>query len=114
MTKTFTTTPHDFTEHEEELAREQIVQAITDIQEARLSHLHWAEHFEAHPEAEKQYESTGEWDNAKVHREWVEKYDNVLAILARFPQSSMAESLTPEKVTLSMAEFKVKERCRYG
>lgn len=109
------TDPSDFTEQGEELAREQIVHAITDIQEARLSHLHWAEHFEAHPEAEKQYESTGEWDNAKVHREWIEKYDNVLAILARFPFAYLvsndfterAQTIVHEWITLDRNEKQV-------
>lgn len=61
----------------------ELEQAIADIQEARLTHVHWAEHFERHPEAEKDYIETGEWDSAKIHREWEAKYDRVLIMLER-------------------------------
>jgi len=56
--------------------------AIADMREARISHVHWAEHFEAHPEEESRYAQTGEWDTAEIHREWVAKYDRVINLLA--------------------------------
>jgi hypothetical protein len=62
----------------------EIEQAIADIQEARKSHLNWAEYFEQYPEAETQYFETGEWDTAKTHRAWVEKYDRVIRLLSAF------------------------------
>lgn len=55
---------------------------ISAMREARLTHVHWAEHFEQHPELEKQYVETGEWDTAQEHRRWVGIYDAVIAVLA--------------------------------
>lgn len=71
-----------------EAERETIVEAIADMEEAQLSHLHWAEHFEKHPELERQYEATGEWDTAQVHRAWVAKYDKAIRLLALVPFSA--------------------------
>lgn len=57
-------------------------EALIDyMKEARLSHLNWAEHFERHPESEKQYAETREWDTAEVHRKWVAIYDDVIVRL---------------------------------
>ena len=58
-----------------------IKQAIIDMEEDRKSHADWAKYFEQHPEIEAQYMKTGEWDDAKIHRKWVEKYDRVLLLL---------------------------------
>lgn len=55
--------------------------AIADMEFMRRTHLQWAEHFERHPEIERQYVATGDWDDAAEHRRIVAKYDRVLGIL---------------------------------
>ena len=55
---------------------------LIELMEAALvSHRQWAEHFEKHPEVERQYVASGEWDNKETHREYEEAYREVLAIL---------------------------------
>ena len=58
-----------------------IKEAISDVEYMKESHICWAEYFEENPEIEKKYVSTGDWDNAHTHREYVKKYDNILEIL---------------------------------
>lgn len=61
-------------------------QAIADMTYARDSHLKWAEHLEAHVASGvpcAQCEGKPYKLNAAHEREWVAKYDNVLALLAQ-------------------------------
>jgi hypothetical protein len=52
------------------------------MKEARDTHLHWAEHFEAHPELEMEYVASGEWDSAETHRKWEAIYNDVITLLS--------------------------------
>jgi len=61
--------------------KQNIQKAITDIEKMRKTHIQWAEYFEKHPDIERAYIGTGEWDSAKEHRNLVKQYDNVLNIL---------------------------------
>jgi hypothetical protein len=51
---------------------------IQMMETALVSHQQWAEHFEKYPEIERNYVNSGEWDDAKTHREYVEAYRCVL------------------------------------
>jgi hypothetical protein len=48
---------------------------------AQESHRGWADHFERHPELEKLYLKTGEWDDAQTHRKFEKMYGRLLALL---------------------------------
>jgi hypothetical protein len=61
----------------------EVQQAVSDIQAMRQTHVDWAEHFEKHPEIEKQYLATGEWDDAKEHRRIIASYDRVIRLLGQ-------------------------------
>uniref|UniRef100_A0A6M3IXS5 Uncharacterized protein n=1 Tax=viral metagenome TaxID=1070528 RepID=A0A6M3IXS5_9ZZZZ len=63
------------------MKKDKIKIAINDIEKMRRTHIQWAEYFEKYPDIEKKYIETGEWDNAKEHRNLVKQYDNVLNIL---------------------------------
>lgn len=71
----------------DEATREQIVQAITDIQEARESHAQWANHLrnEKHALCAGCDDFAAHIGNAEYHDEWIAKYDNVISVLARVP-----------------------------
>jgi len=58
-----------------------IQKAIIDIEKMRKTHVQWAEYFEKYPDIEKEYIKTNEWDSAKIHRELVQQYNNVLNVL---------------------------------
>lgn len=58
-----------------------IQELINSINEMKRAHLEWAEYFEANPDIEKQYVATGEWADAKKHRDYVNQYDKILNIL---------------------------------
>lgn len=60
---------------------EEVEQIVRDLRMLRESHVGWAEHFEAHPELEKQYIETGEWDDAIEHRRIIGVYDRVIVAL---------------------------------
>lgn len=64
------------------------------IESMQLTHIHWAEYFEANPEKEKEYVATGEWDNAKEHRRIVKIYDEVLLAIAKASQYDCAMAQT--------------------
>lgn len=70
----------------------ELEQAIADMRSARLSHVHWAEHFEQHPEEEQRYVETGNWDSAEIHRIWVAKYDGVIRLLGEMQAGQGANS----------------------
>jgi len=59
----------------------QIEQVITDLGGMKESHKRWAEYFEADLEVEKEYVATGEWDDAKTHREYVAKYERIIDLI---------------------------------
>lgn len=62
----------------------EVAKAIADAEYGRSSHLQWAEHLESHGDsecaecAEKPYKL-----DAKREREWVAKYDRIIALLRR-------------------------------
>ena len=58
--------------------------SIKNVKAMRHSHVFWAEYFEANPDVEKEYVATGEWDNAKEHRNLIDQYDKILDILKSF------------------------------
>ncbi len=58
-----------------------IQESINDVVRMKRIHVQWAEHFETNPDEEKEYVATGEWDTAKEHRKYVEKYNKILNIL---------------------------------
>lgn len=51
---------------------------IGEIERYKQSHIVWADYFEKNPEIEKEYTSTGEWDDAKEHRHIIAVYDEVI------------------------------------
>ncbi len=42
------------------------------------AHISWAKRFDADPEEEADYTSTGEWDSAEKHREYTHKYQKII------------------------------------
>lgn len=76
----------------EQLSREQIIQAITDIEDARESHVEWAAHLRvAHTfECQGCTDHAAHIGTAEYHDEWIAKYDNVIAVLARVPVTAPA------------------------
>ena len=74
-------------ETDEQITHDEVVQAITDMQEGRESHVQWA----AHLRNTKRHDCQGCADHAahigeaRYHDEWIEKYDRVIRLLARVP-----------------------------
>ena len=87
------------------MIREQEIQkAIVDIEKMRGTHIQWAEYFEGNPDIEGAYIGTGEWDSAKVHRDLVKQYDNVLNIL-KF-ENSLVEDFIQNRFGYCFYEIK--------
>jgi len=51
---------------------------ISELEKYKQTHIAWAEYFEQHPEIEKEYLATGEWDTAKEHRRIASVYDDTI------------------------------------
>lgn len=97
----------------DDATREQIVQAITDIQEARESHAQWANHLrnEKHALCEGCDQFAAHIGDAEYHDQWITKYDNVIAVLARVPfattpSSTQARAAAEEIASLSYARHR--------
>lgn len=75
-----------------EPTHDQVVQAITDIQEARESHLQWASHLRQPHTFECQgcEDHAAHIGDAEYHDEWIAKYDNVIYVLAHAPFTAVA------------------------
>jgi len=67
--------------------KQNIQKAINDIDKMRKTHIQWAEYFEKYPDIEKKYIATNDWDNAEIHRDLIQQYDNVLNILNNLKES---------------------------
>lgn len=69
---------------EDRLSREQVVQAITDIQEARESHVQWANHLrnEKHTLCDGCDQFAAHIGDVAYHDDWIAKYDNVIKVLS--------------------------------
>ena len=63
------------------ITKEDVLASIKDVYEMRLTHEQWAAYFENNPAIEKRFVKTGDWDSAKIQREFVVKYDKILVLL---------------------------------
>ena len=91
----------------DDTTRELIVQAITDIQEARESHVQWAAHLRAPHTIDCQgcTDYAAHIGDAAYHEEWIAKYDNVIAVLARVPFASTPPSTLARKAAEEIANL---------
>ncbi len=63
------------------ITKKDILESVADVREMRSSHKRWAIFFEKYPDKEREYVKIGKWDTAKVHREYMAKYDRILLML---------------------------------
>lgn len=77
---------------------DQVLQAITDIQEARESHALWAAHLRLPHTFECQgcVDHSAHIGDAVYHDEWIAKYDHTLFVLAHIPVAGPPEQLIDE------------------
>lgn len=77
---------------------DQVVHAITDIQEARESHVQWAAHLRDtnREDCKGCDDHAAHIGDAAYHDEWIAKYDNAIYVLAHAPFTDAAATTSPE------------------
>ena len=77
-----------------------IQESIDDISKMKTTHIEWAEYFEAHPDIEKGYIASGEWDTAEEHRNIIKQYDKVLCILNSLKEKTKVPFFDIDKLSV--------------
>jgi len=65
------------------LSKNDVIQAINTLKNMSKTHKLWAKYFEFNPEIEKRYVDSGEWHDAKTHRDFVKKYNHIINVLEK-------------------------------
>jgi hypothetical protein len=71
------------------MKREDVERAIATIEFSRRTHVEWADYLEANPEAAREPQPQEDIaGSVKHHRDCIEGYDHVLAVLRSFKEAA--------------------------